>query len=437
MKEAVILAGGLGTRLRPIISNIPKPMAPVAGRPFLSWLLRYLHTQGLRRVILSVGYQHDVITQYFGQRWCGLDIAYAIEKAPLGTGGGMANALRSAMELEVLTLNGDTFLRLDYSRLQNVLRSHSESLLSVALRRVPSAERFGCAEVADGIVRRFAANGRPGEAFINAGVYCVPSDLLARFSMPERFSFEDEFLATKVHQLLPAACISEDLFIDIGVPDSYAEAQTLLPQWTCLGQDLLWRDIRVARPDRPVPALFLDRDGVIIEEKNYLCDPNQVEILDGIPELICEARRRGMLVIGVTNQAGIGRGKYQWASFVAVESRIDMELRARGAELDAVFACPYHEEGNGEYRVAEHPWRKPNPGMLLEAKTLLNVDLQRSLMVGDKTCDILAARAAGLPRSVLLLTGLGRSHQSAVQALQSDGVEIFPNTAALLTEWSK
>ena len=348
----------------------------------------------------------------------------------------MANALREALEPQVLVLNGDTFLRLDYARLCGALQTHPESQLSVALRRVASAERFGCVEIADGIVRRFEAQGKRGEAFINAGVYYMPRDLLTRFPMPERFSFEDGFLAAKVDELLPAACLSEDHFIDIGVPDSYAAAQTLLPQWICLGPDLLWRDVRVARPDQPVPALFLDRDGVIIEEKIYLSDPAQVEILDGIPELIREAHRRGFLVIGVTNQAGIGRGKYQWADFVAVESRVDSELRARGAELDAVFGCPYHEEGIGEYRVAGHPWRKPNPGMLLEARDLLNIDLERSLMVGDKAVDILAARAAGLARAVLVLTGLGQQHQDTVRALAWGGVDILPNASALLAEWS-
>ena len=431
MNEAVILAGGLGKRLRAVVSDVPKPMAPVAGRPFLSWLLRYLQMQGFRRVVLSVGYKHDIIREYFGDRWQTLDIAYAIEDTQLGTGGGLARALRSASQPEVLALNGDTFLRLDYSQLRSVLHSHPNSHLSVALRRVPSGERFGCVEVADGIIRKLATGGSTGPAFINAGVYYVPRDLMDRFPMPERFSFEDEFLAARADELSPAALSSEDPFIDIGVPESYAEAQSLLPQWICLGADRLWRDVRISPPDRPLPALFLDRDGVIIQEKNYLCDPNEVEILDGVPELIREARSRGLLVIGVTNQAGIGRGKYRWADFVAVESRLDMALRSRGAELDAVFACPYHDAGAGEYRVAGHPWRKPNPGMLFEARNLLNVDLEHSLLVGDKSCDILAARAAGVSHAALVLTGLGRDHQDAVRSLAWSGATILPDAAAV------
>jgi D-glycero-alpha-D-manno-heptose 1-phosphate guanylyltransferase len=436
MKEAVILAGGLGTRLRQIVTDLPKPMAPVAGRPFLAWLLRYLQMQGIRRVILSVGYKHDAITRYFGRRWCELEIDYAVEDTPLGTGGGMAKALGQASESHVLVLNGDTFLRLDYARLQAVLGSQPHSLLSVALRRVPSAERFGCAEISDGVVRRFSAAGGAGPAFINAGVYCVPRDLLNRYPLPARFSFEDEFLAAKLEELQPAACLSDDPFIDIGVPESYADAQILLPQWSCLGQDLLWRDVRVDRPNQPLSALFLDRDGVMIEEKNYLSDPNQVEILDGIPELICEAHRRGMLVVEVTNQAGIGRGKFQWSDFVAVQNRIETELRLRGAELDAIFACPHHKEGVGTYSAAEHPWRKPNPGMLLVAKDLLNTDLASSVLLGDKTCDILAARAAGM-QAVLLLTGQGPEHRDSVQPLVSDDVRILPDAAAFLAQWGR
>ena len=137
-----------------------------------------------------------------------MDIAYAVEDTPLGTGGGLANALRSALEPEILILNGDTFLKIEYSQLRSVLQSHPESHLSLALRRVASAERFGCAEVTDGIVRQFAANGRTGPAFINAGVYCVRRDLMNRFPMPERFSFEDEFLTARLHELSPGGFVS-------------------------------------------------------------------------------------------------------------------------------------------------------------------------------------------------------------------------------------
>lgn len=191
-----------------------------------------------------------------------------------------------------------------------------------------------------------------------------------------------------------------------------------------LGNDLLWRDVRVARFAHPVPALFLDRDGVIIEEKNYLAKPEDVELLPGIPELIGAARKLGMAVIEVTNQAGIGRGYFDWSDFVRVEDRLTHLLAERGAAIDAVFACPYHPEGRAPYRQPDHAWRKPNPGMLLEAAQLLNLALDQSMMAGDKDLDQLTAKAAKLKYGMHMLTGYGRESEAAARAVATDNYPV-------------
>jgi D-glycero-D-manno-heptose 1,7-bisphosphate phosphatase len=180
-----------------------------------------------------------------------------------------------------------------------------------------------------------------------------------------------------------------------------------------LGDDLLWRDVRVKRFPDPVPALFLDRDGVVIEEKEYIHDPDQVELLSGIPELIRAARSLGMAVVEITNQAGIGRGYFGWREFVQVEDRVSQVLAGQGVSRDAVLACPFHPEGRPPYRIADHSWRKPNPGMLLEAARLLNLNLNLSMLVGDKVLDLQAARSAGLGCGVHVLTGHGLAHREA------------------------
>jgi len=180
-----------------------------------------------------------------------------------------------------------------------------------------------------------------------------------------------------------------------------------------LGEDLLWRDVRLKPFADPVPALFLDRDGVIIEEKEYICDPNQVELLPGVPELIGAARSLGFAVIEVTNQAGIGRGYFGWREFVQVEDRISQLLAACGLSIDAIFACPFHPEGQPPYGNASHPWRKPNPGMLLEAARRLNLSLPRSILVGDNVTDQEAARGAGLAHGILVLAGHGQVYREA------------------------
>jgi D-glycero-D-manno-heptose 1,7-bisphosphate phosphatase len=191
-----------------------------------------------------------------------------------------------------------------------------------------------------------------------------------------------------------------------------------------LGSDLLWRDVRVERFPHPVPALFLDRDGVMIEEKNYLAKPEDVELLPGIPELIGAAKRLGMAVVEVTNQAGIGRGYFEWSDFVRVEDRLTNLLAQRGVAIDAVFACPYHPQGSFPYRQADHAWRKPNAGMLFEAAELLNLALNQSVMVGDKELDQLTAKAAKLKYGIHMLTGYGRESESAARAAASQNFPV-------------
>lgn len=191
-----------------------------------------------------------------------------------------------------------------------------------------------------------------------------------------------------------------------------------------LGPDLLWRDVRSPRCEKPRSALFVDRDGVLIEEKFYLHNPADLNLLPGAGELLKTCRDRNIPVIVVTNQAGIARGKFSWADFAAVEQRLAELLAADGLQVDAVFACPFHEHGQGEYRVENHPWRKPNPGMLIEAARLLNLNLAQSLMIGDKASDIAAAEAAGLPEAIHVLTGHGPEHRESSLVLNSPAFRV-------------
>ena len=192
-----------------------------------------------------------------------------------------------------------------------------------------------------------------------------------------------------------------------------------------LGPDLLWRDVRISPYSFAAPALFLDRDGVIIGEKNYIANPNDVEMLPGIPELIQAARQSGMAVVEITNQAGIGRGYFGWPEFVAVEDRVTEVLAKHRAGLDAVLACPFHADGRPPYRHPDHPWRKPNPGMLTEAARLLNLDLSQSVLVGDKAADQVAAQMAGLRWGIHVLTGYGEDQQETARNLNTPNSRVL------------
>jgi D-glycero-D-manno-heptose 1,7-bisphosphate phosphatase len=154
------------------------------------------------------------------------------------------------------------------------------------------------------------------------------------------------------------------------------------------------------------PAIFLDRDGTLNEEVNYLSDPEQLVLIPGAAAAVARLNARGIPVVVVTNQSGIGRGKYGWQDFAAVMSRMGTLLALENARIDAVYASPHHEQGQGDYGVADHPDRKPNPGMLLRAAEEHGLDLSRSWMVGDKAIDLEAGRRAGC-RVALVKTGYG------------------------------
>ena len=435
--EAVILAGGLGTRLRAALPDLPKAMAPVAGRPFLAYLLEYLEVSGVRRVVLAVGYRHEAIRDFFGTRYGGIELEYSLEEVPLGTGGAVLQALPRIRGRCAFVLNGDTFLRIDYRHFAAAFEREPDAPLAVALRRVDDTSRYGEVEVTDGRIRGFKTRGRACSGLINAGCYLVARDIFERHPMPPKFSWESDFLEARAAELQPIAFECDAPFIDIGIPQALAEAQTLVRDWVAasrgpqlasretfedsrLGADLLWREPRVARFPSPTPTLFLDRDGVIIEEMEYISDPADVRLLDGIEDLVRSARDAGMAVVEVTNQAGIARGYLGWPEFVAVENRTRELLNAHGVHLDGVFACPFHAEGRPPYRHPAHAWRKPDPGMLLAAAQLLNLDLGRSILVGDKIADQQAARAADLACGIHVLTGHGTQHRDAARAFSSD-----------------
>ena len=188
------------------------------------------------------------------------------------------------------------------------------------------------------------------------------------------------------------------------------------------------------------PALFLDRDGVIVVERHYLHRPDEVEVIPGCAETIRAAHAAGWFVVMVTNQAGIGRGLFDWPDFAAVNARIHEDLAASDAQIDMVLACPFHPDARRSYRSAAHPWRKPAPGMLLAAAQVLPIRLNESVIVGDRGGDLGAGRAAGCRLGILVSTGYGARERSAAAAMQTDrfavGYADSVGDVAALMGWS-
>jgi len=223
--QAIILAGGFGTRLRTVITDLPKPLAPIQGKPFLAHLLDYLHAQGITRVILSVHFMHEKIQSYFQSSYRGISIDYAIEEQPLGTGGAILNSLSLVDPKQpVFVLNGDTFLKLNYQTLMTLHQTSPQTSITMTLRFVPDASRYGLVLTKGNQVIAFQERGGQEPGCINAGVYLINPYLFETFSLSRAFSFEKEFLFPEVNQLKPLALVVDDYFIDIGVPEDYARA---------------------------------------------------------------------------------------------------------------------------------------------------------------------------------------------------------------------
>ncbi len=231
MTSALILAGGLGTRLRSVVTDVPKPMAPVAGRPFLEYLMDYWIAQGIDHFVLSIGYKSDLITKHFGSRYANTPVDYAVEKTPLGTGGGLLLGLQEiSQERRVLVLNGDTFFEGSLQKLESFADKRKTDWC-ISLYRSRDTERYMGIELADtGEIVSLNTRSRDDECLINAGVYLVsPDSVLGQFPIQEKLSLEADILPQALargQRLYGLESIGR--FIDIGIPEDYQRAAEIL-----------------------------------------------------------------------------------------------------------------------------------------------------------------------------------------------------------------
>lgn len=215
-KEAIILCGGLGTRLRSVISDVPKPMAPIKNKPFLAFVLEYLKKQNISRVVLAVSYKYEIIQEYFGNSYLGMQILYSIEKEPLGTGGAILEALNLINSDSCYVLNGDTFFDINLDRLKL-----DNSYICVALKPMKNFDRYGSVDIDNNSYisafneKKFTSNG-----LINGGVYLIKKNIFNSFNLPNKFSFE-EFFQENFLIFNAKATVFDDYFIDIGIPQDY------------------------------------------------------------------------------------------------------------------------------------------------------------------------------------------------------------------------
>jgi D-glycero-alpha-D-manno-heptose 1-phosphate guanylyltransferase len=216
----------MGTRLSRIISDIPKPMATVRGRPFLEYLLDYLVEQGTEQTVLAVSHKWEVIQAHFGEAYREMPLLYSVEDVPLGTGGAIRQALDIVTDDEIIVLNGDTLFHID---LEAMVGAHhnGKTCLTMAIKQVADCGRFGRVAIsAGGMITGFLEKSANGQGWINGGVYILHRRLLADFPMPVKFSFEQDLVEPNLARIRPFAFQSDAYFIDMGVPEDYERAQS-------------------------------------------------------------------------------------------------------------------------------------------------------------------------------------------------------------------
>ena len=219
--EAIVLAGGLGTRLQSVVSDVPKPMAPIEDKPFLEYILKYLKKNDILRVILSVGYKWEIIKEYFGDNFDGIELIYSVEDEPLGTGGAIKNAMSKVTSNEVYIINGDTFFNVNLNKLELV----NDSKLMLSLKNMQDFDRYGCVESDENnLVTKFTEKSYRKVGNINGGIYLASKDIFDDFDLATVFSFE-EFMENNLQKLNISSMVFDNYFIDIGIPEDYEKAQ--------------------------------------------------------------------------------------------------------------------------------------------------------------------------------------------------------------------
>jgi D-glycero-alpha-D-manno-heptose 1-phosphate guanylyltransferase len=222
--QAIILAGGFGTRLRSVVADVPKPLAPIGSKPFLDFLIEHLIEQGITHVILSVYHQHELIIDYFEKNPPQIQLSYVIEPRPLGTGG----AIRYVFEKEsindnVFILNGDTYLDSNLRLMQqDFTKANSRIMLSAKYKT--DCQRYNTLELQGDRITNFNPKGVKESGYINAGVYLASADLFSDIDLNDEFGFEQDFIAKHISDLQPSAYITDGYFIDIGIPEDYERA---------------------------------------------------------------------------------------------------------------------------------------------------------------------------------------------------------------------
>ena len=396
--QAVIMAGGKGTRVASVNGAIPKPMFPLCGKPVLLHQIQCLRQQGIINLTLTIGHLGSQIRDYFGDgSGFGVRIDYIEEKEPLGTAGALYY-LKGRVTDDFLLINGDLIFDVDFGRLMDFHKGHKAM---VTLLAHPNDHPYDSGIIladGDGKVSGWLTKEDKREWYhncVNAGLHVLSPVLLESMTAPKKMDLDREILKPRIPSGQIFIYRSPEYVKDMGTPERIAQVE----------QDLETGLVQRKNLGQKQRAVFLDRDGTINKYVGFLRKPEEFELLNGVAEAIRRINQSGYLAIVVTNQPVIARGEVTWEGLDEIHRKMETLLGQEGAYLDDIFVCPHHPDRGFpgerlEYKM-DCDCRKPKPGMLRKAAEKYNIDLAESWMIGDSQRDVVAGMAAGC-QTVLL-----------------------------------
>ena len=390
--KIVIMAGGKGTRIASVNSEVPKPMIEILGKPILEHQVDVLKKQGFNDYIFVIGHLGHVIKDYFGDgSKFGISIEYIVEEEPLGTAGALY-FLKDKIEEDFVLLNGDIIFDVDINRFYKYHKDHN-GLATILVH--PNNHPFDSSLIEvnnDGMVIDWINKEAERVWYhnlVNAGIHILSVKVLDRFIEAKKTDLDRDILKPMIMEKQLFAYSSPEYIKDMGTPKRYDEVIS---------------DIKTGKVDNKClvnkqKAVFLDRDGTINKYVGFLRKLDDFELLDGVSKAIKKINESGYLVIVVTNQPVVARGEVTVDELDVIHKKMETLLGQDGAYIDGLYICPHHPDSgfDGEIKELkiECECRKPKPGMILKAAKDFNIDLSNSYMIGDSENDIKAGMAAG------------------------------------------
>jgi D,D-heptose 1,7-bisphosphate phosphatase len=410
MKQAVILAGGKGTRLKEVSGNLPKPMVPVLGKPLLQHLIEQCVEYDFTDIKLLISYKKEIIEDYFGDgNQYGATIQYIAEATPRGTAGALIDVLPELNE-QFLVAYGDTFFDID---LAAFWKFHKDQMSDVSIFLHPNDHPHDSdlVEVDSDLqvhkIHPYPHDSHWRQNLVNAAIYMFNKNALQDID----FVSNRPDIAKELFPLMLESkkklygYISTEYIKDIGTLERLSKVE----------RDINSGKVQSLKKQTSKIAIFLDRDGTINQEVNHLSSQEQLELIDGVGEAICQINTAGILAVVVTNQPVIARGELNESELKVIHNKMDTLLGREGAYLDRLYYCPHHTdsgfEGEIEALKFDCDCRKPKIGLFIKAKKDLNITLEKSWVIGDSTRDILAAQNAGM-KSIIVGTGYAGKDRS-------------------------